>query len=71
MIEEKDSIAIAKTKAVAQFGDETLKRMHTLATTPMRVSDVPAVKPTPFVGDNNIKPAGGVMTGITAPKPNP
>ncbi len=96
VIEEKDSVALAKTKAVAQFGDETLKRMHTLATTPMRVSDVPAVLPTPdragriIIEGNEIPPdgrvrlggnlylrpgapvtAGGVMTGITAPRPYP
>lgn len=46
VIEDKDAIAIAKTKAIAQFGDEVLKRMRTLAGAtpppppPSSVSDV-------------------------------
>jgi rhombotail lipoprotein len=31
VIEEKDAVALAKTKAIAQFGDEVLKRMRTLS----------------------------------------
>ena len=76
VIEEKDAITLAKAKAVAQFGDETVKRMRVLATTPVRVSDVPPVLPTSNLTpprDTRLVPhnAGGVMTGITAPKPNP
>ena len=34
VIEERESIGMAKAKAVAQFGDEALRRMRWLATTP-------------------------------------
>ncbi|VTS02685.1 Uncharacterized protein OS=Leptonema illini DSM 21528 GN=Lepil_1997 PE=4 SV=1 [Gemmata massiliana] len=113
VIEDKDSIALAKTKALTQFGDEVLKRMRRLAANPVPtptisvpvgptrtaeptavnavrpapapVSDVPAIKPTPsllpggiFATGADAPPrrdpinnAGGVMTGITAPRPNP
>ena len=111
VIEEKDSIALAKTKALTQFGDEVLKRMRRLAANPVfvpdvkapvgsppvsvpvaanpvrpaPVSDVPAIKPTPrllpggiFATGADAPPrrdpvtnAGGVMTGITAPRPTP
>ncbi len=67
VIEEKDSVALAKTKAVAAFGSTTLLRLRTLAGKPAAVSDVPAVRPTP----GGPVSAGGVMTGITAPRPNP
>jgi rhombotail lipoprotein len=40
VIEDKDAIKIAKTKAITQFGDEFVKRMRTLAGTPPLVSDV-------------------------------
>lgn len=98
VIEEKDAVAKAKTKAVAQFGDEVLKRMRALRAMP-QVSDVPRVRSAPAdrvgriivegsdgSGQRVIMPlagtsrathgltpdnAGGVMTGITAPRPNP
>ena len=82
LIEDKDAVAKAKTKAVTQFGDELLKRMRVLATMPQvqyptaRKSDVPAIKPAsnliPALGDSGPRVpinAGGVMTGITAPEP--
>lgn len=35
LVEDKESVALAKTKAIGQFGDELLRRMRTLAgTTP-------------------------------------
>ena len=109
VIEEKDAVAKAKARAVAQFGDEALKRMRTLAATPPRAyetrpfdmrpvdlrafdlppqpqsqsqsqprpgSDVPAVRPTPGLPPASptrptAQNAGGIMTGITAPRPNP
>jgi hypothetical protein len=120
VIEDKDAVALAKTKAVAVFSDEVLKRMRVLATLPppadrvgriiiegtepakstgdkvvpisnldlhpVGVSDVPAIKPTPDrvgriviegkeTGGDRVIPnqlnAGGVMTGITAPRPLP
>lgn len=103
VIEDKDAVAKAKTKAVAAFSDDVLKRMRVLATLPpaadragriivegtepaktepakpaegkaipisnadlrpISPSDVPAIKPAPVN-------AGGVMTGITAPRPLP
>jgi len=82
LIEDKDAVAKAKTKAVTQFGEDLLKRMRVLATVPPvqypigRASDVPPVKPM-----SNLVPApsgpgpqvpinaGGVMTGPTAPEP--
>ncbi len=83
VIEEKDAVAKAKTQAVAQFGDEVLKRMRALAALPPpdRVGRVIVEGGSP-VGDRVVAPplgsrtaapldAGGVMTGITAPKPNP
>ena len=145
VIEEKDAITLAKTRAVAAFGDEVLKRMRVLATLPppsdragriiiegteptkptdgkavpisnpdlrpLSPSDVPALKPTPvplgaaplqpsrpqpYISDINTptsgvpvdangfeiqstldaarraqRNAGGVMTGITVPRPLP
>ena len=61
VIEEKQSIAKAKANAVAQFGDEVLKRMRTLASAPRVASDVPAVQTTPA----RDKPARGVTVGLT------
>ncbi len=58
VIEERDSIALAKTKALTQFGEEVLTRMRALAAAP------PAVKPTPraLVSDIN---ARGTTPGLT------
>ncbi len=76
VVEEKDSVALAKTKAVTEFGTELLNRMRALAGK-APVSDVPAIRPTPISfgsnRDTRLTPnnAGGVMTGITAPRPNP
>jgi hypothetical protein len=137
VIEDKDAIAVAKSKALAQFGDEFLRRMRRLKVGPAFISDVnsgpigfeipkepgrsgriiiegndvvtdrviksqldlrPGDKTANpvYVSDINAKGvtigltpagtyapdldvpirkaqqnAGGVMTGITAPKPNP
>lgn len=107
MIEERDAIVKAKTKTVAQFGENMLQRMRTLATCPPDLARVeriinegklptasgnlnghlgepsnpsyavPAVLPTPtFLGTLRdprlgVQNAGGVMTGITAPRLNP
>ena len=82
VIEEKDAITLAKTKAVAQFGDEVLNRMRTLAGKPDRVGRI-IIEGNDIVRDQvrlggtlDLRPgaapnAGGVMTGITAPRPNP
>lgn len=52
-IEEKDSITIAKTKALAQFGEELLKRMRGLAGKP---------DPAPALGQPKAeRVTGGVM----------
>ncbi len=72
VIEEKDAITLAKTKAVAQFGDEVLNRMRRLKAGPAFISDTNAGPPG-FDAPVRRGPvnAGGVMTGITAPQPNP
>ena len=82
VIEEKDAITLAKTKAVAQFGDEVLNRMRTLSGKPDRVGRI-IIEGNDIVRDQvrlggtlDLRPgaapnAGGVMTGITAPRPNP
>ena len=63
----RPTFVIEETKAVDAFGWATLLRLRTLAGKPAAVSDVPAVRPTTGEPVN----AGGVMTGITAPRPNP
>jgi rhombotail lipoprotein len=59
VIEEKDAIAQAKTKAVAQFGEEVLKRMRAVATGPA-VNTGACVRSS--VSDIN---AQGVTIGLT------
>ncbi|MCI0703822.1 MAG: hypothetical protein L0241_22410 [Planctomycetia bacterium] len=94
VIEEKDAVAQAKGKAVADFGDEVVKRMRTLAITPFisdvnhprpnvptdangfeipteaqrpaRVSDVPAIRPTP-----GLTPAGTFAPDLNVPVRQP
>jgi hypothetical protein len=48
VIEEKDSVSVAKSKAVAQFGEEVLRRMRALASSPIAAPvPVQAVVPVP------------------------
>jgi hypothetical protein len=54
LIEDKDAVALAKTKAIGQFGDELLRRMRTLAgTTPAAGGAHPAAA---FTGNPDVPP---------------
>jgi len=68
LVEEKNAVALAKTRAIAQFGDEVLKRMRTLAaTTPTAAA--PAHPVEVHVPDVNWKAATPALTpaGTRAP----
>jgi len=59
VIEDKDAITSARTKAVAEFGTEVIKRMRAMAAGPAYVSDVNAQK------DVNWKKAGGDIAPVS------
>jgi len=87
LVENKDAVEKAKTKAIKQFGDELLNRMRVLAATPPSPhvinhgniqTDDPKPKPTSSLGSLPVGPvsSGGVVNGIMAngimiPKPTP
>jgi hypothetical protein len=79
VIEDKDAVVKAKAKAMTQFGEEVLGHMRALAAMPPtpRPATIQTVeartKATPILGVLPGAPPGpgGVMTGITIPKPAP
>jgi hypothetical protein len=72
VIDEKDSVALAKTKAVAQFGDELLNRMRALAAAPKpdRVGRI-LIEGKSDGGDKVVPSQLDVRPGAPAGKPTP
>ncbi len=67
VIEEKDSIAMAKSKAVTQFGEEVVKRMRLLAAMQAAAPTgpvVPSLSPVPVVSTNRPKEPTGITQAV-------